>query len=62
MGLSKIRVATQFAQVFTDAIRVVLNKNGELVDPRKYLVAARNAEMETVRERNWFFGASGKAK
>jgi fructose-bisphosphate aldolase class II len=62
IGLCKVNVATQLAQAFTGAIRDVLNRDGELVDPRKYLVAGRSAQMEAVRERIRFFGASGKAK
>jgi len=62
MGLCKVNVATQLSQAFTGAIRDVLNTDGELVDPRKYLVAGRNAQMEIVRERIQFLGASGKAK
>jgi fructose-bisphosphate aldolase class II len=62
MGLCKVNVATQLAQAFTEAIRKVLNKDGDLVDPRKYLAAGRNAQMEIVRERIQFLGASGKAK
>ena len=62
MGLCKVNVATQLSQAFTGAIREVLNKDGELVDPRKYLVAGRNAQMQIVRERIQFLGASGKAK
>ena len=62
MGLSKVNVATQLAQAFTGAIRDVLNKDGGLVDPRKYMSAGRNAQMEIVRERIQFFGATGKAK
>ena len=62
MGLCKVNVATQLAQAFTDAIRGVLNKDSELVDPRKYLAAGRNAQMDIVRERIRFFGSSGKAK
>ncbi len=61
MGLCKVNVATQLSQAFTDAIREVLNKDGELVDPRKYLAPGRNAQMEVVRERIQFLGASGKA-
>jgi fructose-bisphosphate aldolase, class II len=61
MGLCKINVATQLAQAFTDAIRDVLTQDSELVDPRKYLAPARNAQMEVVRERIRFLGASGKA-
>ena len=37
LGLSKVNVATQLNQAFTDAIRGVLNRDGEMVDPRKYL-------------------------
>jgi fructose-bisphosphate aldolase class II len=61
LGLCKINVATQLSQAFTRAIREVLNKDSELVDPRKYLIAGRTAQMEIVRERIRFFGASGKA-
>jgi fructose-bisphosphate aldolase class II len=62
MGLCKVNVATQLAQAFTGAIRDVLNKDGGLVDPRKYLAAGRSAQVEIVSERIRFFGASGKAK
>ncbi len=62
MGLSKVNVATQLAQAFTGAVREVLNKDASLVDPRKYMSAGRNAQMEIVRERMRFFGSSGKAK
>jgi fructose/tagatose bisphosphate aldolase len=49
------------AQAFTGAVRDVLNGDGGLVDPRKYMSAGRNAQMEVVRERMQFIGASGKA-
>lgn len=62
MGLSKVNVATQLAQAFTVAVREALNKDNSLVDPRKYMSAGRNAQMEIVRERMRFFGSSGKAK
>jgi fructose-bisphosphate aldolase class II len=61
MGLCKVNVATQLSQAFTNAIRDVLNKDGELVDPRKYLAPGRIAQMEIIRERIQFLGASGKA-
>ena len=61
-GLCKVNVATQLAQAFTGAIRGVLNKDSELVDPRKYLDAGRNAQTEIVRERIRFLSSSGKAK
>jgi fructose-bisphosphate aldolase, class II len=61
LGLAKVNVATQLSQAFTGAIREVLNQDGEVVDPRKYLAPARNAQMEIVRERIRFLGAAGKA-
>jgi fructose-bisphosphate aldolase class II len=62
MGLCKVNVATQLSQAFTGAIREVLNRDDEVVDPRKYLAPGRDAQMEAVRERIRFFGASGKAR
>ncbi len=62
MGLCKINVATQLAQAFTGAIRDVLQGDRELVDPRKYLAPGRAAQVEIVRERIRFFGASGKVQ
>ena len=62
MGLCKVNVATQLNQAFTGAIRDVLNRDGGVVDPRKYLAPARVAQSEIVRERIRFFGASGKAQ
>lgn len=62
MGLCKVNVATQLAQAFTGAIRDVLQQDDGVVDPRKYLAPARNAQMEVVSERIRFFGASGKAR
>lgn len=61
MGLCKVNVATQLSQAFTGAIREVLNRDDNVVDPRKYLAPGRDAQMEVVRERIRFFGASGKA-
>jgi fructose-bisphosphate aldolase class II len=61
LGLAKVNVATQLAQAFTGAVRGALNQDGEIVDPRKYLVAGRNAQVEIVRERIRFLGAAGKA-
>ena len=60
MGLCKGNVATQLNQAFTKAIRDLLDRDGEIVDPRKYLAAGRSAQIEIVRERIRFFGASGK--
>ncbi len=60
-GLAKVNVATQMNKAFTDAARAVLAADEALVDPRKYLGPAREAQVAAVRERIRFFGASGKA-
>ncbi|MBN2115503.1 MAG: class II fructose-bisphosphate aldolase [Anaerolineales bacterium] len=62
IGLCKVNVATQLSQAFTKAVREVLNRDDGVVDPRKYLDPGRDAQMEAVRERIRFFGASGKAR
>jgi|SRR5690554_50073 len=61
MGLCKVNVATQLNKAFTRDVREALASNSDLVDPRKYLGAGRAAQIDAVRERIRFFGASGKA-
>lgn len=61
LGLAKINIATQLSKAFTAAVRDVLAADTELVDPRKYLGPGRDAQIEVVRERLRFVGASGKA-
>ena len=61
LGLAKVNIATQLNKAFTSGVRQVLTADSELVDPRKYLQAGRDAQMAEVRERLRFVGASGKA-
>jgi fructose-bisphosphate aldolase class II len=42
-GMTKVNIATQLNKVFTDAVRRRLAGDGELVDPRKYGAAGREA-------------------
>jgi fructose-bisphosphate aldolase class II len=42
-GMTKVNVATQLNKVFTGAVRRCLAADGELVDPRKYGSAGRDA-------------------
>ena len=42
-GMTKVNVATQLNKVFTGAVRRCLDADGELVDPRKYGSAGRDA-------------------
>jgi fructose-bisphosphate aldolase class II len=61
-GLTKVNVATQLNQAFTEGVRACLAEQPSMVDPRVYLSAARAAVVERVRERIRFFGAAGKAE
>ena len=42
-GMSKINIATHLNHVFTDQVRTALDSDSKLVDPRKYIKAARSA-------------------
>jgi fructose-bisphosphate aldolase class II len=49
-GITKVNIATQLNKVFTAAVRERLGAKPELVDPRRYLDAARDAVAdETAR-------------
>jgi ketose-bisphosphate aldolase len=49
-GITKVNIATQLNKVFTAAVRERLGARPELVDPRRYLNAARDAvATETAR-------------
>ncbi len=60
-GVGKINVNTENQVAMTNVIREVLNKDGKIYDPRKYLVPARNAMIEVVRTKMRLFGSSGQA-
>jgi fructose-bisphosphate aldolase class II len=47
-GLTKINIGTQLNVAFTGAVRATLEAAPELVDPRRYLTAARAAVSDTV--------------
>lgn len=61
LGLSKVNIATQLNQTFTQALRQVLAASPDLIDPRLYLGPAREAQTQAIRERIRFLGAAGKA-
>jgi fructose-bisphosphate aldolase class II len=60
-GATKINVNTENQVAGTQAIRDVLNKDGKVYDPRKYLTPARNAMIEVVKAKIKLFGSDGKA-
>ena len=48
-GMVKLNVGTALGVAFTGAVRACLERDPELVDPRRYLAAARDAMTGTVR-------------
>lgn len=60
-GVGKINVNTENQVAMTQAIRDVLNADGKVYDPRKYLTPARKAMVEVVKSKIQLFGSAGKA-
>jgi len=60
-GVCKINIDTRIRQAFTKALREVLARNPDEIDPRKVLGPAKLAAKEIVRDRMRVFGCSGKS-
>jgi fructose-bisphosphate aldolase class II len=58
-GIAKINVATMLNQAFVSALHQAVRDMPEEVDPRKLLLASRDAVKEVVREKMRCFGCSG---
>ncbi|MHB0858096.1 MAG: class II fructose-bisphosphate aldolase [Anaerolineae bacterium] len=59
-GIAKINVATMLNQAFTAALRTSVAADPNEVDPRKLLIASRDAVKEVVRHKMRLFGSSGQ--
>jgi fructose-bisphosphate aldolase class II len=59
-GIAKINVATMLNQAFTAALKEALAADPNNVDPRKFLLASRDAVKEVVRHKMRLFGSSGQ--
>lgn len=62
LGVRKINIDTNIREAFVEAIRRRLAEDPREIDPRKILGPARDAAVETIREKMRVFGCSGKAK
>lgn len=60
-GITKVNTATDLNKAFTHAVRDVLAIDVEVVDPRTYLVKARQAMVEVIRARIRALGSAGRA-
>lgn len=60
-GIVKVNIATLLNIEYTTAIRVYLASDPNVVDPRKYLVAARAAMTNVVQGRLQLLGSAGRS-
>jgi fructose-bisphosphate aldolase class II len=61
-GLTKINIATQLNKEFTAAVRAFLAADREVVDPRRYVAAGRDAIAREVTRLLGVLGAGGAAR
>ncbi len=61
-GISKVNTATQSNLAFSDAVMAYLHENPDVVDPRKYLVPARDEMSKAVSDRMKLLGSTGRAQ
>ncbi|MCG3400187.1 class IIb fructose-bisphosphate aldolase FdaB [Staphylococcus massiliensis] len=61
-GTAKINVNTENQISSAKAVRETLEKDQDMYDPRKYLGPAREAIIETVKEKIEMFGTTNRAK
>ena len=60
-GISKINFATELRIAFTQAIKAYLEKDPDVIDPKKYLTGARMAVAELTKAKMLVCGSDGKA-
>lgn len=60
-GITKINIDTELRQAFAVAIKEVIAKNPNEIDPRKMLGPARDKMKEVVKTKMRLFGSAGKA-
>jgi fructose-bisphosphate aldolase, class II len=61
-GLTKINIATQLNKEYTAAVRAFLAADREVVDPRRYVAAGRDAIAREVTRLLGVLGAGGAAR
>lgn len=61
-GICKINIDTDLRAAFTGAIHEFIEKNPDVIDPRKILGPAKVAMRETIKEKMEVFGSVGRAK
>ena len=61
IGVDKINIDTEVRDAFRRGVADFLQRNPEIIDPRKILTPAREAMREVVARKMRLFGCAGKA-
>ena len=61
LGICKVNIDTDLRREFTRVVHEFIEKNPEVIDPRKILGPAREAMKEVIKEKMEIFGSAGRA-
>lgn len=61
LGVRKVNIDTNIREAFVGAMKKVIEKNPQEIDPRQILGPARQATIDIIREKIRLFGSSGRA-
>ena len=60
-GITKININTELQIAWSKAVRIFLNDNDKVYDPRKIIKGGENAMKEMIKEKVILFGSNSKA-
>lgn len=60
-GITKININTELQIAWSKAVRIFLNENDKVYDPRKIIKSGENAMKEMIKEKVILFGSNSKA-
>ena len=61
LGINKINIDTDLRMAFSNAIHEFVEKEPDVIDPRKIIGPAREAMKERIKEKMELFGSAGRA-
>ncbi len=59
-GVSKININTDLQYAWASAVRIYLNQNKDVYDPRKIIGSGEKAIINTIKQKNILFGSNNK--
>ena len=60
-GITKININTELQLAWSKAVRIFLNENDKVYDPRKIIKGGEVAMKEKIKKKINLFGSNGKA-